>query len=119
LKHTDGPEEKLFPAPPLNFSQIKFALIRNVYFRTASRRNYTTETVFVLGGTGDSPQSATRLLEADPPEWIPSNKDKGKGIWRRTVHMQSTMSLSVPPGFNSECLSWDVGRSLYFHAKEI
>ncbi|KAJ7871521.1 hypothetical protein B0H14DRAFT_218794 [Mycena olivaceomarginata] len=107
LKHTDGPEEKLFPAPPLNFSQIKFAMIRNVYFRTASRRNYTTETVFVLGGTGDSPQSATRLLEADPPEWIPSNKDKGKGIWRRTVHMQSTMSLSVPPGFNSECLSWD------------
>ncbi|KAJ7763090.1 hypothetical protein B0H14DRAFT_2633848 [Mycena olivaceomarginata] len=61
-----------------------------------------------------STQSVTRLLErlADPPEWIPSNEDKGKGIWRRTVHMQSMTSLSVPPAFTSEILSWDYGLRL-------
>ncbi|KAF7338608.1 Arrestin-N domain-containing protein [Mycena venus] len=110
MKHSDGPEDKgkaLFPAPPLNFSQLKLTLIRNVHFRTFNRNAHAMETVLLLGGTGDSPQSATHLTEADPPEWIPSNSDKSKGIWRRTVHMQSTMCLSIPPAFNTEILSWD------------
>ncbi|KAJ6606605.1 hypothetical protein DFH09DRAFT_897028 [Mycena vulgaris] len=108
LKHTDGPEEKnkpLFPAPPMNFSQLQLTLIRNVHFRTSRRHAQTTETVLLVGQTGNSPGSASLLMEADPPEWIPSGKDKG--IWRRTVHMQSAMCLSVPPTFNSEILSWD------------
>ncbi|KAJ7347738.1 hypothetical protein DFH08DRAFT_1000951 [Mycena albidolilacea] len=81
MKHTDGPEHELFPAPPLNFSQLKFTLIRNVYFRTSTRKKHHLD---VLGETDRSPQSVTRLLEADPPEWNPSNEDKSKGIWRRT-----------------------------------
>ncbi|KAJ6547161.1 hypothetical protein B0H19DRAFT_1164253 [Mycena capillaripes] len=111
MKQTDGPEEKnkpLFPAPPLNFSQLKLTLVRNVHFRTSNRNARATETVISLGGTGDSPQSATHLLEADPPEWVPSpNGDKSKGIWRRTVHLQSSICLSVPPTFNTQILSWD------------
>ncbi|KAJ7043292.1 hypothetical protein C8F04DRAFT_1074342 [Mycena alexandri] len=105
-----GPEQKLsnlsFPAPPLNFSQLEFTLIRNVYFRTGKRSAHAGETVLFLGETGDSPGSATHLMEADPPEWIPT-RVKGKGVWRRTVHMQSTMSLSVPPTCDTPLLSWD------------
>ncbi|KAJ7771806.1 hypothetical protein B0H16DRAFT_1364589 [Mycena metata] len=102
-----GPEEKPgFPAPPLNFSQLEFTLIRNVHFRTGKRSAHVGETVLLLGETGDSPASATHLMEADAPEWIPTNQ-KGKGVWRRTVHMQSSISLSVPPTFDTPPLSWD------------
>ncbi|KAJ7702410.1 hypothetical protein B0H17DRAFT_1044255 [Mycena rosella] len=108
VKHTDGPEAKkkpLFPAPPMNFSQLQLTLVRNVHFRTGRRHSHAGETVLLVGETGESPRSATRAMEADPPEWIPSGKDKG--IWRRTVHMQSAMCLSVPPTSNTEILSWD------------
>jgi hypothetical protein len=111
MKRTNGPEEKgkpLFPAPPANFSQLRLTLIRNVHLRASNRRSLITETVLLVGETGDSPRSATLLTEADPPEWIPNGNDKG--IWRRTVHMQSAMCLSVPPTFNTEILSWDVSR---------
>ncbi|KAJ7470385.1 hypothetical protein FB451DRAFT_1253559 [Mycena latifolia] len=110
VRRTDGPEEKtkpLFPAPPMNFSQLQLTLIRNVHLRTSHRHARPAETVLLVGETGESPGSVTRLLEADPPEWIPSSKDKDKGIWRRTVHMQSAMCLSVPPTFSTEILSWD------------
>ncbi|KAJ7093139.1 hypothetical protein C8R44DRAFT_815672 [Mycena epipterygia] len=109
MKHTDGPEEKnkpLFPAPPMNLSQLQLSLIRNVHFRAGARHSQTSETVLILSKTGDYPTSSTLLMEADPPEWIQS-QNSDKGIWRRTVHMQSTMSLSVPPTFNTEILSWD------------
>lgn len=111
MKRTDVPEEKgkpLFPAPPMNFSQLKLTLVRNVHLRASNRRAHVVETVLRIGETGNSPRSATLLLQADPPEWIPSS-DKAKGIWRRTVHMQSSMCLSVPPTYNTEILSWDVG----------
>ncbi|KAJ6595548.1 hypothetical protein DFH09DRAFT_1024301 [Mycena vulgaris] len=108
VKHADGPEDDdkpLFPAPPMNLSQLQLTLIRNVHLRTANRRAHVSETVFLVGETGESPRSETLLMEADPPEWIPGEKDKG--IWRRTVHMQSTVCLPVPPTFNSEILCWD------------
>lgn len=112
MKHTDGPEEKnkpLFPAPPMNLSQLQLSVIRNVHFRAGARHSQTTETVLILGKTGDHPTSSTLLMEADPPEWIQS-QNNDKGIWRRTVHMKSTMCFSVPPIFNTEILSWDVSQ---------
>jgi hypothetical protein len=112
MKRTEGPEENnkpLFPAPPLDFSQFKLTLIRRVHVRTSTRNAHIIETVLHLGETGDFPRSATHTMEADPPEWVASpNSDKGKGIWRRTVHMQSSMCLSVPPTSNTQILSWDV-----------
>ncbi|KAJ6539106.1 hypothetical protein B0H19DRAFT_1269459 [Mycena capillaripes] len=70
---------------------------------------HSMETVLLLGETGYSPGSATHLMEADPPEWIPSNSRKDNGIWRRTFRMQSTMFLSVL--FTSS--SWDYAVRLY------
>ncbi|KAJ7756803.1 hypothetical protein DFH07DRAFT_885143 [Mycena maculata] len=109
MKYTDSPEERgkpLFPVPPVNFSQLKLTLVRRVHFRASNRSAQATETVLLIGETGESPGSSTLLLQPEAPEWIPSD-DKGKGIWRRTVHMQSSMCLSVPPTFNTEILSWD------------
>ncbi|KAJ7273339.1 hypothetical protein C8J57DRAFT_1317592 [Mycena rebaudengoi] len=109
VKRTDSPEEKnkpLFPAPPMNLSELEITLIRNVHFKVSQRHAYTTETVALVGGTGESPRSRTTFMEADPPEWIQS-PDSSKGIWRRTVHMASTVSLPFPPTFSCEILGWD------------
>ncbi|KAK7023860.1 arrestin-N domain-containing protein [Favolaschia claudopus] len=115
MKRTDSPFEDgkpLFPVPPSNFSELSLTLIRNVHLHAYTRRKNKSEMVLYLGGTGEATHSSSHSLDMDPPEWIPVDGDKGKGIWRRTVHMQSTLCLSVPPTHTSQYISWDYALQL-------
>jgi hypothetical protein len=53
MKHT---EHELFPAPPLNFSQLKFTLIHNVYFRTSTRKSTIWRLLLFLAIQTDLPK---------------------------------------------------------------
>jgi hypothetical protein len=127
LKLSDAPspfptnKEPLFPAPPASASQIDLHLTRYVDIRARGYHRSYKDRVRSLGGMGDSSTSA-RLgenlhMRTEEPEWVPQpgeKDEKDRGVWRRKVHIESSMTLSCPPSFSGTTLSNQVC-TIHFH----
>ncbi|KAF7289327.1 Arrestin-N domain-containing protein [Mycena indigotica] len=106
----DGPADKkgkpLFPAIPTASSQIPFKLYRWAQV-SARRRTRTVEDEFsLLGSLGDPQAVAAVVHTVTPPEWIPQDDNKGKGIWRRSIRFDSTLSIAYAPTYSTQIIQW-------------
>ncbi|KAF7344451.1 Arrestin-N domain-containing protein [Mycena sanguinolenta] len=63
------------------------------------RRAQTTQT---------RPRESAQKVDAvvDEPEWIPKD-EKGRGIWRRSVHFTSTLAFPFAPTASTETINWE------------
>ncbi|KAJ7503134.1 hypothetical protein B0H11DRAFT_619688 [Mycena galericulata] len=105
---SDRPEDKhgkpLFPEPPTRSSQLSPVLVRQASVRVRGRSRLVTDT-FGLQGIRGSSQARAVQATVDDPEWIPKD-DKDRGIWRRTVHFNSTLTFPFAPTSNTQNLDW-------------
>jgi len=108
----DVDKEHLFPAPPTSASQIDLHLTHHVGIRAHGDHQSSKDRVASLGGMGNS-SASVRLdenlhMRTEEPEWVPQAGEKGekdRGVWRRKVHFESSMTFSCPPSFSEETLS--------------
>ncbi|KAJ7104575.1 hypothetical protein C8R43DRAFT_1047283 [Mycena crocata] len=114
LERSDGPEDKkgkpLFPAPPTVSADVTQVLRREAIVRVRGRTRQVDDTYDLQGirSLGDAKRvQQARALQAivDEPEWIPKD-DKNHGVWRRTVHFNSTLSFPFAPTYSTETLDW-------------
>ncbi|KAJ7125248.1 hypothetical protein C8R44DRAFT_135090 [Mycena epipterygia] len=114
VHRSDRPEEKgkqLFPAPPLRSSEVKQVLRRTTEIR-ARRLTRRAEDTFDLQGIrsfGDIERvSRARAMQAvaEEPEWIPKEGKEDRGIWKRKVHFNFTLTFPFAPTFSTETLDW-------------
>ncbi|KAJ7496742.1 hypothetical protein FB451DRAFT_1074841 [Mycena latifolia] len=114
LNRSDRPEDKhgkpLFPAPPTRSSQLTQVLWRQTEIRARGSTRHVDNT-FDLQGIQSLPNvervTQAQAVEAvvDEPEWIPK-EGKDRGIWKRSVHFNSTLSFPFAPTFSTEILDW-------------
>ncbi|KAJ7715299.1 hypothetical protein DFH07DRAFT_762811, partial [Mycena maculata] len=110
VQRSDTPEDKykkpLFPAPPTRSSDLTQILCRQAEVRVPACRSRHIEETFDLQGIR-SLGDIDRVTEAvtEEPEWIPK-EDKDRGIWRRTVHFNSSLMFSFAPTFSTDTLDW-------------
>ncbi|KAF7344463.1 Arrestin-N domain-containing protein [Mycena sanguinolenta] len=132
LDRSDRPEKHgkpLFPLPPTQTPELSQVLRRKIEYvvheklithkekrkdtfdlqksqslvdNTASsrvRRAQTTQT---------QPMESAQEVDAvvDEPEWIPKD-EKGRGIWRRSVHFTSTLAFPFAPTASTETINWE------------
>ncbi|KAF7296078.1 Arrestin-N domain-containing protein [Mycena kentingensis (nom. inval.)] len=104
MSRTDTPFDKarkpLFPAPPTEPSDVKLHLHREAHIRTQRRSETGNDCIRTLGSLGDT--SAKRV--ASPPEWIPDLEKPDRGVWKRTVQFETSLSLPYAPTFSTETL---------------
>src|ERR1700722_19257 len=114
-------KEPLFPAPPTSASRIDLHLTHHVDIHANPYRLFTKDRISSLGGMGDSSNLA-RLgedlhMRTEEPEWVPQTgekDEKDRGVWRRKVHFESSMTFSCPPSFSGDTLSNQVS-TIHFH----
>ncbi|KAJ6588690.1 hypothetical protein B0H19DRAFT_1100705 [Mycena capillaripes] len=130
VDRTDGPEDKhgklLFPVPPIQSSELTQALRRQTEYHVRGKWNgnhhekrkttYDLQSGRTLADdtehrkkTDDhvEPIANTEAVHAvvDPPEWIPKD-EKGRGIWRRSVRFNSTLTFPFAPTSSTETIDW-------------
>ena len=117
----DADKEPLFPAPPTSASHIDLHLTHHVDVRAKGYHQSSKDRVASLGGMGNS-SASVRLdenlhMRTEEPEWVPQAGEKGekdRGVWRRKVHFESSMTFSCPPSFSGATLSNQVC-TIHFH----
>jgi hypothetical protein len=136
---SDRPEDKhgkpLFPAPPTESSELKQVLRRKTDFRVHEKwvkheekrkDTFDLQSTQSLEDNTKSPADrraqgahsvstdSPRVVHAvvDEPEWIPKD-EKGRGIWRRSVHFSSTLAFPFAPTFSTETIDWVVRLFLF------
>ncbi|KAJ7496759.1 hypothetical protein FB451DRAFT_1208704 [Mycena latifolia] len=111
LNRSDRPEDKhgkpLFPAPPTRSSQLTQVLRRQTEIRARGRTRHVDNTFDLQGIRSLRNVETVRAVEAvvDEPEWIPKD-GKDRGLWKRSVHFNSTLSFPFAPTFSTEILDW-------------
>ncbi|KAJ7655687.1 hypothetical protein DFH06DRAFT_481925 [Mycena polygramma] len=104
---TAGPVDKydkpLFPAPPSQSAEVKLFFEREARIR-AQRRDGTGKDSFQThGGLGDPTTSSVKST-IDEPEWIPDPEREDRGVWKRSVQFDTTVSLPFAPTFSTETI---------------
>lgn len=117
VNRSDRPEDKsgkpFFPAPPTRFSQVTQVLRRQTEIRARGRVRHIVDS-FDLQRTRNprdvenTEQAPTVQVVVDEPQWIPKDGQE-RGIWKRAVHFNSTLSFSFAPTSSTQILDW-----LYF-----
>ncbi|KAJ7099456.1 hypothetical protein B0H15DRAFT_547524 [Mycena belliarum] len=119
VKRSDRPEEKpgkpLFPAPPTASSQLKLGLRRETTVRVRQRTRELEDTFDlqairdIRDTTEKRPASASASVSVpamvDEPEWVPQDS-KDRGVWKRAVHFNSTLTFPYAPTFSTQTLAW-------------
>lgn len=116
VKRSERPEEKpgkpLFPAPPTGLSQLKLGLHRETTVRVRGKcleleDNFDLQAIRDIRDTEKVKQARSVPVQAvvDEPEWVPKDA-KDRGIWKRTVHFNSTLTFPYAPTFSSHTLTW-------------
>lgn len=115
MRISDAPVDKhgkpLFPAPPTLSSDVKLGLHHRAEIRVRQRMRHVEDVFDLQGSLGDITRVAAVRQVIDEPQWIPapgSKDEKGRGIWRRTVHFESAVAIPYAPTFNTEILDWQV-----------
>ncbi|KAJ7503089.1 hypothetical protein B0H11DRAFT_1711894 [Mycena galericulata] len=106
MSYTDPPEDKhrkLFPAPPTQSAEVKLIFHREAIIRTSRKNGRAKDGFRIHGGLGD-PASASVKSEIQDPEWIPDHEKKGRGVWKRAVRFETTVSLPFAPTFTTETI---------------
>ncbi|KAJ7935250.1 hypothetical protein B0H13DRAFT_1950194 [Mycena leptocephala] len=116
MSRTAAPVDKnnkpIFPAPPTQSAEVKLFFQReaNIF---VERRNGTVKDSFQThGGFGD-PTSTSVKSTIEEPEWIPDPEREGRGVWKRSVRFETTVSLPFAPTFSTETV--DCKYSLCFN----
>ncbi|KAJ7771999.1 hypothetical protein DFH07DRAFT_803348 [Mycena maculata] len=104
---TDAPEDKsgrpLFPAPPAQSADVKLFFHREANIR-ALRRNGTAKDSFRIHGSLGDPASTSVKSDIQDAEWIPDPEKKDRGVWKRAVRFETTVSLPFAPTFSTETI---------------
>ncbi|KAJ6473649.1 hypothetical protein C8R47DRAFT_1022495 [Mycena vitilis] len=117
VDRSDRPEDKhgkpLFPVPPTEAAMPTRVLRRRTTIRV-SGRSRDSEEFFALRRFNNQGSS----VHVDEPVWIPKDRkdeNKGRGVWRRAVRFESTLTLAFTPTFSTETIDWVVrpSSSLY------
>ncbi|KAJ7640784.1 hypothetical protein DFH06DRAFT_1215230 [Mycena polygramma] len=102
------PEDKhgkpLFPAPPTEATMPTRVLRRRTTIRVSDRSRDLEES-FALRRLNN--QSSN--VHVDEPVWIPKDRKdekKGRGVWKRAVRFESTLTLAFTPTFSTETIDW-------------
>ncbi|KAJ6590001.1 hypothetical protein DFH09DRAFT_1074485 [Mycena vulgaris] len=115
VRRSERPEEKpgkpLFPAPPTRSDEVSQELRRETEIRVRGRTRHVEDTFSLQGirSLRDIERvTQARAVEAvvDEPEWIPRDEEKDRGVWKRTVHFNSTLTFPFAPTFSTETLDW-------------
>ncbi|KAF8186127.1 hypothetical protein K438DRAFT_1973494 [Mycena galopus ATCC 62051] len=111
---SDSPVDKrgepLFPAPPVLSSDVKLFLHRRAEIRVQPRTRHVEDIYTLEGSLGDAKRVAAVRKVIDEPEWIPApglKDEKGRGIWRRAVHFESSVAIPYAPTNMTEILDWE------------
>ncbi|KAF8146937.1 hypothetical protein K438DRAFT_1868299 [Mycena galopus ATCC 62051] len=130
LDRSNRPEKhgkQLFPWPPTLSSELSQVLRRKIEYtvQDGSLHEEKRKDHFDLQKSQDlannTASSKVRRTQAahtqqvepagevhaviDEPEWIPKD-EKGRGIWRRSVHFMSTLAFPFAPTSDTETLDW-------------
>ncbi|KAJ7772019.1 hypothetical protein DFH07DRAFT_803422 [Mycena maculata] len=107
VHRSERPEDKhgkpLFPAPPTRSSELTRDLHRQTEVRVRSRTRHVNDTFRLKQGIPSSGDGQSAVV--NEPEWVPQ-EDKDRGIWRRTVQLNSTLVFPFAPTFKTETLDW-------------
>ncbi|KAJ6451707.1 hypothetical protein C8R47DRAFT_1229712 [Mycena vitilis] len=110
LDRSDRPEDKhgrpLFPAPPTDSSELTQEIRRKTEY-TGRSLAAAAENARVQAGT-TTHEASTEAVQAvvDEPAWVP--QDKGRGVWRRSVRFNSTLTFPFAPTWSTETAEWAV-----------
>ncbi|KAJ6451701.1 hypothetical protein C8R47DRAFT_299037 [Mycena vitilis] len=128
LDRSDRPEDKhgkpLFPAPPTDSSELTQEIRRKTEYHVKEKwakhdekkketfdlhrgRSLAAaaESARVQAGT-TAHEASTEAVQAvvDEPVWVP--QDKGRGLWRRSVRFNSTLTFPFAPTWSTETAEW-------------
>ncbi|KAJ7125247.1 hypothetical protein C8R44DRAFT_135092 [Mycena epipterygia] len=114
VHRSDRPEEKgkqLFPAPPLRSSEVKQVLRRTTEIRARGLTRHAEDTFDLqhirrLDAIERVSRARAVLAVAEEPEWIPKEGKEDRGIWKRKVHFNFTLTFPFAPTFSTETLDW-------------
>lgn len=111
MSRTDAPEDKnkkpLFPAPPTHSADVKLFFHREASIRAQRKYGIGHDSFQTQGGLGD-PTSTTVKSTIEPAEWIPDPEKKNRGVWKRSVRFETTVSLPFAPTFSTETIDCKV-----------
>ncbi|KAJ7130334.1 hypothetical protein C8R44DRAFT_613468 [Mycena epipterygia] len=115
VHRSESPEEKgkqMFPAPPARSSEVKQVIKRTAEIRVQGRTSRVQDT-FDLSDSERVSRARTGVQAVvDEPEWIPKEGKEDRGIWKRKVHFNSTLTFPFAPTFGTKTLDWSV--TLFF-----
>ncbi|KAJ7029973.1 hypothetical protein C8F04DRAFT_1187146 [Mycena alexandri] len=101
--------KQLFPAPPAMSSDVKLILRRRAEIRVPPRTHHVEDEYPLEGSLGDAEQVAAVHQIVEEPEWIPApgeKDEKGRGVWRRAINFEFTISIPYAPTCSTEILDW-------------
>ncbi|KAJ7935305.1 hypothetical protein B0H13DRAFT_1950392, partial [Mycena leptocephala] len=98
MSRTAAPVDKnnkpIFPAPPTQSAEVKLFFQREANI-SVERRNGTVKDSFqIYGGFGDPTSTSVKSTIEEPEE--------GRGVWKRSVRFETTVSLPFAPTFSTE-----------------
>ncbi len=114
-------EQPIFPAPPTSPRDLELNLVRHVTLRENSWTSYDDDPVNGIGGFSPAPPDDQTLwyeqVQVDAPEkvWLPDLGDEkeNRGSWKQQVNFKSSFTLTCPPTFSSETMSFTVRHSQF------
>ncbi|KAF8147157.1 hypothetical protein K438DRAFT_1780245 [Mycena galopus ATCC 62051] len=114
VPRSDRAESKgksLFPAPPTHSSQLKQVLRRVTNIKVQNKVAHQRDTFDLPMTRGLEDTEITRVkslceVEAvvDAPEWI--QKEKDRGVWKRSVRLALELQFPLPPTHSTDILDW-------------
>ncbi|KAJ7017581.1 hypothetical protein C8F04DRAFT_1333056, partial [Mycena alexandri] len=105
----DEPGKRLFPAPPAMSSDVKLILRRRAEIRIPPRTHHVEDEYPLEGSLGDVKRVAAVHQIVEEPEWIPmpgEKDEKGRGVWRRAINFEFTISIPYAPTCSTKILDW-------------
>ncbi|KAJ7202334.1 hypothetical protein GGX14DRAFT_654253 [Mycena pura] len=98
-EYIDKRVKSMFPAPPDSLREMNFQLRRLGELRVGKRARQAKDDYELYNSGGMAVHK-----ETNAPEWIPDpghDIGKGRGIWRRSVKFDSTVSIPYTPTFRT------------------
>lgn len=111
MSRTAAPVDKhnkpLFPAPPSQSADVKLFFQREASIRTQRRDGTGKDCFETEGGLGDPTTSSVKSTIEDA-EWIPDPEREDRGVWKRSVQFDTTVTLPFAPTFSTETIDCKV-----------
>ncbi|KAF7296023.1 Arrestin-N domain-containing protein [Mycena kentingensis (nom. inval.)] len=116
MDRKDAPEapvdkhgKPLFPAPPQDSSLVSLKIHRWSQVRAKNYTRTVDDNFTLTGGLGEARKESIAAVghTLTPAVWIPAGLDEkggGKGVWRRSLRLDSKMTLVFAPTFQTEII---------------